>query len=72
MVFVSSPFKERNRAMADLPSGASFYRSGLARATFVLGSYEINLNICSCVEVADRQALAEQWAADIVTDANAA
>ncbi len=56
--------------MPALPGGAVFYRSdtNAARATIVLGRYELNLEICECVEVVDRLALAEEWAAAIVAD----
>ena len=65
------------RAMSTVHGGASyFYLSEpgppLATATFVLGRYEVNLDICTCVEESDRQGLAENWAAAIVKAANAA
>lgn len=56
------------RAVPGVAGGAAFYRSdtNAARAVVVIGSYEVNLDICTCVEVVDRLALAEQWAVAIV------
>jgi hypothetical protein len=58
------------RPMEGIEGGAAFYRAdtNAARAVVVLGRYEVNLDICTCVEVVDRLALAEVWAGDIVED----
>jgi hypothetical protein len=56
------------RPMQHVDGGAAFYRSDTraARAVVVMGRYEVNLDICTCVEVADRLALAEKWASAMV------
>lgn len=51
--------------MPDLAGVALLRTDTRARATFVSGDTEVNLDICSCVEVEDRVALASRWAADI-------
>jgi hypothetical protein len=47
-------------------TGASYMRSdGLAKAVMVLGDEELQLDVCTCVEVQDRVAVAERWAISI-------
>ena len=64
------------RQIPETPSGVSFYLTdsdpAVARAVVAVGSYELNLTICTCVEVADRQALADRWAQAILTELTAA
>lgn len=44
-------------------AGVAFLRNDdLARAAFVVGDTEVNLDVCSCVQVQDRTALAARWA----------
>jgi hypothetical protein len=44
-------------------AGVAFLRNDdLARAAFVTGDTEVNLDVCSCVQVRDRTALAARWA----------
>ncbi len=47
-------------------TGVSYLRTdNLAKAVFVVGDTEVQVDICSCVEVRDRLALAGRWAVDI-------
>jgi hypothetical protein len=51
--------------------GASYLRSdGIAKAVFVAGDAEIQLDVCTCVETGDRVDLAARWATAIAGQLN--